>query len=74
MIIWGVICGIVGAVILKIFTASTGGAILGFIVGFFGGCYTYIQAMGEVNKATQHQRDGEIIDELRSINNKLNDK
>lgn len=70
MFVTGMIIGLLGGVVVGyIFDSFVIGLVAG-VIFFFCGCVAWIQAMGDVNRATQHERDAAILDELQKLNNK----
>ena len=66
----GGICGIiVGVFVGKLFGSVIWGLIAGLCVA--GVVFDpFLKAAGDINRATQHERDGAILEELRKMNSK----
>lgn len=71
-------CGLIFAIGVSLLIAgfvgsmfhSIGIGVVTFIFCFLVTNYYWTKGMGDVNRATQHERDQQIIDELRKMNDK----
>lgn len=74
MIGCGTIIGlVVGIVAFAFIVRATGSVVFGLMLGvplFFMIAGVFLQAQGDVNRATQHERDREILDAIKDLKDK----
>lgn len=69
-VVVGLVVGLIACIFVSwLFESIVWGLIAGVAVFFMIGG-VFLQAQGDVNRATQHERDNAILDELRKMNNK----
>ena len=66
----GFILGLVAGIFVGVTTGAVGFGIIVFLVVFLGIGGFATQVQGDINIATQHTRDQQIIDELKKMNEK----